>query len=268
MSIGTTDDSDDDDDDARPDHVSGLQHTGDEGFEITSMLPVSNRLGNAFTTSMKLNKPADKLHIAVWATTYDGRPVFRLGGAVGGKNESLRLALRTDHWIQKEERERLKTAAVTHIRANYEAVKEGKLVAADSRVMMLQMPKVNMLCGKKKVNLGDKITCTISFYNPLPWKITATLDVTVSGNTKHNFAPQTIHIGPKLSGVDRKSYWGRFDSVPVPPPTTNGTAIIIASVKSPYLNAVRGVYEIVVADPTDHNHQHPLNPHHHPTSTD
>lgn len=42
-------------------------------------------------------------------------------------------------------------ASVTHLRAEYQAFEGGKLLATDSRLMPLEMPKLNIICGRKEV---------------------------------------------------------------------------------------------------------------------
>lgn len=179
---------------------------------------------------------------------------------------------------------------MTHLRVVYTARDNGKLVATDSRVIPLDMPKINIICGKKEVcwrhhsatvacdgshgwlvqvPVHQKVKCQIAFWNPMvgtllpssatrshivssppeqPWALDASLEVIISGNTRLEHKLQPKKIGAKVPGTDREKYVGRWTNVEVPT-TTAGPAELIAVIRSPHLNMVRGTHHITVKGP-------------------
>jgi len=99
-----------------------------------------------------------------------------------------------------------------------------------------------------QVSVGSKVSCTVSFFNPLPFEISATLQLSLSGGVQSESSAQPLTIAARANKTAQGTFQGVFENVAAPQITTLGKAIIIANVNSPFLNTVRDAFEIEVVE--------------------
>lgn len=223
------------------------QRAASNGVQFVSYMPLSTRLGNEMNVALTpVGKPTaaqiGKVYGIVSLQTYDGTILSQIksdSGSVGG----LRMTVNTADFGRVPKKH---IAASTFIVAHFSVYDAaGKLTLFEERKMAIEPPQLNMLCGRKTIAVGKKISCNINFYNPMPFPITATLDLTVSGQADdRTFQPKTIVI-PAKAGTDPQKYRGFFESIKFTT-TTPGEQMIVASLKTDALNEIKGAAQITV----------------------